>query len=137
MRISLLLILVTVLFTISAEAMLAKSNYKWWKDPQIVSELDLSKEQVKKIDHIFKAYRGKIFRFRKNLKQSEVELKKELQNPDANKEDVLKLIDGIETTKAAYTRMKVEMFLKVKDVLTPEQEETLHRIKLRFRPYNK
>jgi len=115
----------------------SKSSYKWWKDSNIVSELDLSKGQVRSIDQIFKSYKKRIIEYRKQLRDREVKLKRELRNPDAKKEDVLKLIDGIGNTKAAYTRTKVEMFLKVKDVLTSEQEAKLHQIKLRFKPYNR
>ncbi len=136
MRISLLFILFSLLFVLNAHALLkGGANYKWWKDPKVASELDLSKDQVKKIELIFSSYKKRIARYRKQLNKSEVELKKELQNPNAKKEDVLKLIDGIENTKAAYTRSKVEMFLRVKDVLTPEQVGKLHKIKRGFRPY--
>ena len=138
MRISLLFFVLAIIFTLNANAMSgSKSNYKWWKDPKIAGELNLSKEQVKSIDNIFSSYKKRIMNYQKQLRDKEVELKKELQNRNAKKEDVLKLIDGIENTKAAYTRAKVEMFLKVKDVLTPEQEASLHRIKLRFRPYRR
>jgi len=138
LRIALLFFVLAIIFTLNANAMSgSKSNYKWWKDPKIAGELNLSKEQVKSIDNIFSSYKKRIMNYQKQLRDKEVELKKELQNRNAKKEDVLKLIDGIENTKAAYTRAKVEMFLKVKDVLTPEQEASLHRIKLRFRPYRR
>lgn len=138
MRISLLFFLLSFLFVLNTHALLrAESNYKWWKDPKIAGELDLSKDQVRSIDRIFSSYKKRIFKYQKELRKSEVELKKELQNPNAKKEDVLKLIDGIENTKAAYTRAKVEMYLKVKDVLTSEQVTKLHKIKVRFRPYNR
>lgn len=115
----------------------AESNYKWWKDPKIAGELDLSKGQVKRIERIFSSYRKRIIRYQKQLRKSEIGLKKELRNPNAKKEEVLKLIDAIENTKAAYTRTKVEMYLKVKDVLKPEQVKILHEIKLKFKPYHR
>ena len=138
MRISLLFFVFLIVFTLNASAMLgSKANYKWWKDPQIVTRLDLNPQQVNTIDSIFKFYKKTFINYQKQLRYQEVELKKELQNPKAKKENVLQLIDGIEDTKAAYTRTKVEMYLKVKDVLTPQQQSTLHQIKLRFRPYHR
>lgn len=115
----------------------AQHNYKWWKDPQIAQELNLSPTQIRRIDKIFSSYKKPIHQYRKQLNKSEIKLKKELRNPEAKREDVLQLIDRIENTKAAYTRTKVEMFLKVRDVLTSEQEKKLHSIKLRFKPYNR
>lgn len=137
MRISSLMFFVAFIFALNASAMLgSQSNYKWWKDQQIAKELNLSKAQSNQIEQIFRSYKKRISQYRKKLKKSEVELKKELRNPEAKKEDVLILIDNIEDTKAAYTRTKVEMYLKVKDVLTPEQSAALHKIKLRFKPYH-
>ena len=115
----------------------SKSNYKWWKDKQIASELNLTRDQANRIDQIFLSYKQRFVQYRKELNSTEAKLKKELRNPEAKKDDVLQLIDRIENTKAAYTRMKVEMFLKIKDVLTPEQQATLHNIKLRFKPYHR
>lgn len=127
-----------IVFSLNANAMLgAKSNYKWWKDPQIAGELNLSRDQVNRIDNIFSSYKKKIVQYRKQLNITEVKLKKELRNPEAKREEVLQLIDRIEAAKAAYTRTKVEMFLKIKDVLTPEQEATLHKIRLKFNPYHR
>ena len=127
-----------IVFSFNANAMLgAKSNYKWWKDSQIAGELNLTRDQANRIENIFSSYKKKIVQYRKQLNISEVKLKKELRNPEAKREDVLILIDRIEATKAAYTRTKVEMFLKIKDVLTPEQEATLHKIRLKFKPYHK
>ena len=138
MRISLLMLVLAFIFAVNANAMFgSRSNYKWWKDPQIVSELNLSEEQVKSIDEIFSTYKKRFVGYQKKLRNSEVELKKELQDPNVTKEEVLKTIDRIEDTKAAYIRTKVEMYLKVKDVLTTQQETTLHKIKLRFKPYHK
>lgn len=138
MRISFCLIVFVLIFAANANAMLGgRGHYKWWKDPNVAKELNLTNKQVNSIENIFDSYKPKIMEYRKQLKSNELELKKELRNPKAKKEDVLQLIDNIENTKAAYTRTKVEMFLKVRDVLTPEQEDQLHKIKLRFKPYHK
>ena len=138
MRISLLFLVLSIAFSINASALLASgANYKWWKNPEIVTQLEMSPQQVREVDTIFKSYKKSFVNYRKSLRNQEVQLKKELQNPEAKREDVLQLIDGIENTKAAYTRTKVEMYLKIKDVLTPQQQSTLHQIKLRFKPYHR
>ena len=63
----------------------SKSNYKWWKDPQIAGELNLTKDQANSIERIFSSYKKRISKYRKQLRESELELKKELQNPEAKK----------------------------------------------------
>lgn len=115
----------------------SEANYKWWKNPRIVTQLQMSPNQVREVDAIFTSYKKSFVNYRKSLRNQEKILKKELRNPNANKEEVLQLIDGIEDTKADYTRTKVEMYLRIKDVLTPQQQSTLHQIKLRFKPYHR
>lgn len=138
MRISLLFFVLAIVFSINANAMLAsEANYKWWKNPRIVTQLQMSPNQVREVDAIFTSYKKSFVNYRKSLRNQEKILKKELRNPNANKEEVLQLIDGIEDTKADYTRTKVEMYLRIKDVLTPQQQSTLHQIKLRFKPYHR
>ena len=138
MRISLLFLVITVLFTMSANAMLRyEASYKWWKNSRIVSELQMTPQQVRQVDSIFTSYKKNFINYRKSLRNQEKILKKELQNPNATKEDVLLIIDGIEATKANYTRTKVEMYLKIKEVLTPQQQSTLQQIKHRLKPYHK
>lgn len=138
MRISVCLFVFAFVFALNANAMHgARSHYKWWQDPKIASEINLTDEQSEAIEKIFSSYKKQFVQYKKQLNESELELKKELRNPKAKKEDVLQLIDNIEDIKAAYTRTKVEMFLKVRDVLTPEQETKLHQIKLRFQPYHR
>ncbi|MCZ6554999.1 MAG: hypothetical protein O6759_02645, partial [Candidatus Dadabacteria bacterium] len=78
MRISLLLVLFLFIFTLNTQALLnAKSNYKWWKDPKIAGDLHLSKGQVKSIERIFSSFRKWIRKYRKHLRKSEIELRKE------------------------------------------------------------
>lgn len=127
---------IAIIFAINAnELQGSERTFKWWKNQRVVSKLDLSTEQVRTIDAIFASYKTSFVTYRKALRDQEIQLKRELQNPDAKKDDVLTLIDEIENTKAAYTRTKVEMYLRVKDVLTPEQQAALHKIKMRFNPY--
>jgi Spy/CpxP family protein refolding chaperone len=45
----------------------------------------------------------------------------------------MEITDHIEDMKATLTRIKVEMYLKIKNALTAEQQTTLHNIKERYR----
>ncbi len=95
--------------------------------------MSLSYQQVRKIDKIFNSYKKNIIVNQKNLKKKESELSKKLRNPQCSREEVLEITDDIQDIKASLTRIKVEMYLKVKNVLTPEQETILHNIRARYR----
>lgn len=110
----------------------SKGNYKWWKNPNIASEMGLTNQQSNSIEKIFRSHKNKILKLQKELRKKDIELGKKLNQTDAKNEDVLQLIDEIEAIKAELTRIKVKMFLEVKSILTPEQIQILHNIKSRY-----
>ena len=133
MRVSLVLLVFICFISFSAHAYYgSKANYKWWKNPNIASEMGLTKQQADLIERIFHSNKNKIIRYQKELRQKEIQLRRKLNNSDPNNEEVLKLIDDIEHIKANLTKIKVRMFLKVKGVLTPEQIQILHSIRSRY-----
>ena len=75
----------------------------------------------------------RIVEYQRELNNKESELAKKLRNPECSREEVLEITDDIENIRASLTRIKVEMFLNVKSVLTPKQEEILHGIRARYR----
>lgn len=134
MRASLALVICTCLFSINAFGILSgEIHYKWWKNPRIAQEMRLTAEQIDSIENIFNSYKEQIIAFQKELNGKENELLDTLRKPECSRDEVLKITDDIEEVKATLTRIKVEMYLKIKNVLTPEQEETLRQIRARYR----
>jgi Spy/CpxP family protein refolding chaperone len=107
--------------------------YKWWKNPKIAEEMKLTEDQADEIENIFTSYKEEIIVHQKELRQRESELLSKLREPKCSREEVMLVTDDIENIKAALTRIKVDMFLKIKNILTPEQEEALHNIRARYR----
>jgi len=126
-------ILIILLSTYAFGFMGGNVKYKWWKNEKIVDEMGLSEEQVRSIEKIFKSYKEQIVEYQRELNKKESELAKKLKNPDCGREEVLDITDDIEDIRASLTRIKVEMLLSVKSVLTPKQEEILHGIRARYR----
>ena len=133
MRASLVFFVLIFFVSFTAQAYYgSKGNYKWWKNPNIASEMGLTSQQSSNIEKIFRSHKNKILRLQKELRKKDIELGKKLNQADAKNEEVLQLIDEIEAIKAELTRIKVKMFLEVKSILTPEQIQILHNIKSRY-----
>ncbi len=131
-RIFTLIFLITLLFTSSVFA--GKNNEKklWWRNGQVVEELELTPAQVKSIESIFQRYKGEIKYFNKELNKKENKLQKLIQNPDSTREDVLKTTDEINILKADGHKLKVNMFWEIRELLTPKQRTQLRLIKERY-----
>ncbi len=95
--------------------------------------MQLTDKQVEDIENIFASYREKILLFQRELNEEENDLLDVLRKPECSRDEVMEITDHIEDMKATLTRIKIEMYLKIKNVLTPEQEQTLHDIKERYR----
>jgi Spy/CpxP family protein refolding chaperone len=134
LRVSLALAIVTCFFSVNAFGFISgEIHYKWWKNPRIKEEMELTDKQVESIEEIFTSYREQIILFQRELKREEAELLTVLRKPECSRDEVMEITDHIEDMKATLTRIKVEMYLKIKNVLTTEQVKTLHNIKDRYR----
>ncbi len=104
-------------------------KFKWWKDPKIVKELELTAGQINRIERIFRSEKQRIRKLNYTLNAKETELSKALRNPEVSRDTIMRLTDEVEMIRSQLTRSKVEMFLNIKEVLDPEQRQKLHSIK--------
>ena len=131
-RVFAILFIFTLFFTSSVFGGNYKNKKLWWRNGQIVEELQLSPQQVKQIENIFQKNKGEIKSFYKNLNLKENQLKKLIQKSDSTREDVLNLTDEINTLKSNGQKLKVNMFWEIREVLTPKQRTELLLIKERY-----
>jgi len=131
-RVFAILFIFTLFFTSSVFAGIYKNKKLWWRNGQIVEELQLSPQQVKQIENIFQKNKGEIKSFYKNLNLKENQLKKLIQKSDSTREDVLNLTDEINTLKSNGQKLKVNMFWEIREVLNPKQRTELLLIKERY-----
>jgi Spy/CpxP family protein refolding chaperone len=108
-------------------------RFKWWKNPKIVEELNLSQNQVDRIENIFSLHRVKIINLDNELKSKEAKLRDRIRDPNSDREEILRLADEVEQIKGELRKVEVDMLLQIRDVLTPGQRAKLHEIKRRYR----
>jgi Spy/CpxP family protein refolding chaperone len=102
---------------------------KWWKNNEIVKSLELSNAQVDQIEKIFSSRKGKIKELGSNLRKKERELDNTIRNPNSSNEEVLKLSNEVEEIRGNLRKLKVDMFLQIREVLTPKQRGKLQEIR--------
>ncbi len=105
---------------------------KWWKHPKIARELGLSNDQVNQIEGIFSSYKARMMELNSNLKQKEAQLRNAITNPNSSREEILRMTAEVEGIKGNMRNTKIDMFLQVRDVLTPEQRSRLEDIRTRY-----
>jgi Spy/CpxP family protein refolding chaperone len=93
----------------------------WWKDANVVQQLNLTPEQIKRMDGIFEQSRLQLIDLRANLQKQEIMLEPMLS---ANPVDAAKAsaqIDKVAQARADLEKSNAKMLLGIRGVLTPEQ----------------
>ena len=107
----------------------------WWKRPEVVQRLNLTPDQVKRMDDIFQQSRIKLIDLKANVEKQEVMLEPMLS---ANPVDTAKAqgqIDKVADARAELEKTSARMLLSIRAVLTPDQWTKLteqHRTGGRF-----
>lgn len=102
---------------------------KWWKDAEVVKELNLTKDQADSIEQIFNSSRGQIADLNSQLKQKQSEFRSKIEDPNSSRDEVLELNDQVVSLKTKLKRLRLDMLLKIREVLTPEQRQNLKKIR--------
>lgn len=94
---------------------------KWWKDTNVAQQLNLTPDQVKKMDGIFEQSKLQLIDLRANVEKQEVLLEPLLS---ANPVETAKASAQIEKVARARADLEVasaKMLLGIRGVLTPDQ----------------
>jgi Spy/CpxP family protein refolding chaperone len=124
-----------LLYSLNAYSHGGYRGAKWWKDPDVVKELNLTKDQVNLIEQIFDSNKDQIVNLNSQVKQKQSEFRSKIEDPNSSRDEVLKLNDEVVQLKTRLKRLRLDMLLKIREVLTPDQRRTLHKI--RFTEYKK
>lgn len=121
---------ITILFALlisatSIDAVAQPVGGKWWKVPEYRDSLELTQEQVSHIDFIFASYENKLRELHENLKKQQFVLRNRIRNPHSSSAQIRSATEIVESTKASYKRTSLEMYLRIRDALTPQQRMSL------------
>ncbi|MGH7909028.1 MAG: Spy/CpxP family protein refolding chaperone [Thermodesulfobacteriota bacterium] len=134
--VSLFFLLAFVTFCLNTHGYDDDSPGKWWKNQKIVKQLELSNDQMNRIEGIFSSNKGRIKELDSDLKKKEREFSDTVKNPNSGREEILKINNEVEEIKGKLRKAYIDMRLQIRDVLTPEQRTKLQEIKTKHgKPY--
>jgi Spy/CpxP family protein refolding chaperone len=98
---------------------------KWWKNPRMTADLNLTAEQSDEIEKIFVRSRVKLIDLKADLEKKQLDLQEAMQDKTANRAAVEKKIESVENARATLQKTRALMILDMKQVLKPEQWDRL------------
>jgi Spy/CpxP family protein refolding chaperone len=98
---------------------------RWWDNPEMAKQLNLSTEQRRKMDDIFQQQRVKLIDLHAAVAREEATLDPLMQAAQPDDSKILPQIDRIAQARAELEKADARLQLALRHVLTPEQWETL------------
>lgn len=106
---------------------------KWWKRPRVAAEINLSPEQVSRIEGIFSRARPVLIDRKAELEKRQGDLQDALEDPNADRRAIASRVEAVEDARAELQKARVLMVLDIRQVLKREQWERLMRMQQEFR----
>jgi Spy/CpxP family protein refolding chaperone len=110
---------------------------KWWKNAEVVQKLQLSDDQLQRLEKIFQDSRLRLIDLHAALEKEEAQLEPlvEAENPDEGQ--VNSQIDKVAAARAELEKGNTRMLLELRKVLTTEQWKTLQSMPPHFGPMDR
>ncbi len=101
---------------------------KWWSNKRIINQLRLTADQQARIETIWMQSRRALIDLQAELQKRQLDLE-ELFNKDAVDEGAaLEALDKWERAKAALDHDALQMRIRIKNLLSPDQQQKLQTI---------
>jgi periplasmic protein CpxP/Spy len=106
----------------------ANAPMEWWRDSELVQKLQVSDEQVQKIDAIVQEHRIQNVDLRAALLKRELMLTFLLESGQPDESKVLAQIDKVVQAKGDLEKSHLQMILAVRRVLSAQQAKRLQEL---------
>jgi len=103
----------------------------WWKNSEVVKELQLTDDQVKQIGQTFLDYRLKLIDLRADLERQETKLQPLLEADQPNEQQVSSQVDAVVAARGKLEKTNTMMMLAIRRVLSVDQWKKLQAIQQR------
>jgi Spy/CpxP family protein refolding chaperone len=101
---------------------------KWWESPDVRSHLQLTDEQVRRIDQLYNSSFEERGRYAEEVERLTAELDKLIDSPTATEEAVTALAAQLGESRARRNKARTLMLYRMYQVLTPAQRTLLKQL---------
>ncbi len=100
---------------------------RWWENPRLVRRLGLTERQRERIRTLVYEHAQRMVDLNADVRHAELELERQVSGDAVDPDAARRAFDALVKARTALERERFELLLAVRQVLTPEQWETLKR----------
>ncbi|MFY9747029.1 MAG: Spy/CpxP family protein refolding chaperone, partial [Acidobacteriaceae bacterium] len=98
---------------------------RWWNNPQLAQQLNLTDQQKHQMDDIFLQHRLKLIDLNANLEKQETLLHPMIESDQPDEAKILTQIDAVAQARADLEKANAHMLFDIRKTLTPDQWQKL------------
>jgi Spy/CpxP family protein refolding chaperone len=98
---------------------------RWWDNPEMAQQLNLTDQQKKQMDEIFLQHRLKLIDLNANLEKQETLLHPMIEADQPDEAKILAQIDAVAQARADLEKANAHMLFDIRKTLTPDQWQKL------------
>jgi Spy/CpxP family protein refolding chaperone len=95
--------------------------FKWWQDARFKTELSLTPDQCKRAEGVYQGVLPRMTADKEDVDRLEERLSEVIAAGVLPENDVVKLIDQVETARAQLGKVRTLMTYRLRQMLTPDQ----------------
>lgn len=101
---------------------------RWWDDRNVAKTVGLTSQQKKQIDAIFDANKPAILAAYREFLKQQASLATVSKDPKASQPQTFAAIDAVNQARAALQKTVAQMYLQIRQQMTPDQLEKLEKL---------
>ncbi len=105
---------------------------KWWYRPTVKDKLQLTPDQINKINKVWIEHRKRIIDIRSDIEKAYLDLENIMGQPMVDGQDAYKLAERIGQLQARRTEERIRMAIEIRQELSIEQFEKLKGLRREF-----
>lgn len=105
---------------------------KWWYRPPVKDKLQLTPDQINKINKVWIEHRKRIIDIRSDIEKAYLDLENIMGQPMVDTQDAYKLAERIGQLQARRTEERIRMAIEIRQELSIEQFEKLKGLRREF-----
>jgi protein CpxP len=98
---------------------------RWWNNPELAQQLNLTDQQKHQMDDIFLQHRLKLIDLNANLEKQETLLHPMIESDQPDEAKILTQIDAVAQARAELEKANARMLFDIRKTLTPDQWQKL------------
>lgn len=115
------ILLLTVVFFASSALGQGMRPGKWWKDPKVTQQLQLTDSQISQLDAAYNNSRRKMIQLKSDVEKERFELQNLFEKKNMDEKDIKKQHRKVEKVKNELSEERLDFIMEVRKIIGSEK----------------